>query len=365
MGGDGVGQRGGNDRLDRHRVLGHGALLDAAGADVVQQQSAHLVAGDQLIAAVGALHGDAHTVGVGVGGQHQVGAGLFGQLQAQLEGLEDLGVGVGAGGKVAVGVLLLGDDGDIGDAHVVQHVGDGHQAGAVQGAVHQLEAGGLAQAGADLAGLDGLVEGLLAVVAHKADQALLHALGKGDILCAGEDVGLLDLAVDDGGGVIGHLAAVGAVGLVAVVLGGVVGRRDHDAGVALIVAGGKAERRDRHERLVDAHMDAVGGEHFGRGFGEHIALDAAVVADGDRLAAALGLDPVGQALGGLTHHIDVHAVCAGTDDAAQTCRAELQCDRKPVLDGRVIVADAFQFGLQIRIVEIGGKPSLIHVFIHL
>ena len=112
-------------------------------------------------------------------------------------------------------------------------------------------------------------------------------------------------------------------------------------------------------------MDVVGGQNLGSSPGKQIALNAAVVADGNRLAAALGLDPVGQALGGLTHHIDVHAVCAGTDDAAQTCRAELQCDRKPVLDSRVIVADAFQFGLQIRIVEIGGKPSLIHVFIHL
>ncbi len=60
---------------------------------------------------------------------------------------------------------------------------------------------------------NGGVEGVLAVVAHKADEALLDAFGKGDVLCAGQDIGLLDLVIDDGGGVIGHLAAVGAVGL--------------------------------------------------------------------------------------------------------------------------------------------------------
>ena len=57
-------------------------------------------------AAIRALHGDAHAVGVGVGSQHQVGTGLGGQLQTQLQCLEDLGVGVGAGGKVAVEMCI-------------------------------------------------------------------------------------------------------------------------------------------------------------------------------------------------------------------------------------------------------------------
>ena len=130
-----ISQRSRNQRLDSHGVLGHGALLNAAFADVVQQQNAHFVAGDQLVGAVGTLHGDANAVGIGVGGQHQVSAGLGGQLQAQLQSLEDLGVGVGAGGEVAVGVLLLGNDGDVIDADVVQDAHDGNQTGAVQGGV--------------------------------------------------------------------------------------------------------------------------------------------------------------------------------------------------------------------------------------
>ena len=347
-----VGQRGGDDGLAHDGVLGHGPLLDAARADVVQQQHAHLVAGEQLIAAVLALDGNAHAVGVGVGGQHQVSAGLLCQLQAEAQGLEDLGVGVRAGGEIAVRLLLLGHDGDVGDADVLQHMGDGHQAGAVQRAVDQLEAGGLANAGADGAGLDGSVQGVDAVVTDVLDQALGHAVLKGDELGAGEDVGFLNFGIHDVSGFIGHLAAVRAVGLVAVILGRVVAGRDHDARIAVVVAGSKAQGRHGHEGAVDAHLDAVGGQHLSGGLGKDVALDTAVVADGDSLAAALGLDPIGQALGSLPHDVDVHAVGTRTDDTAKACGAELQGHSKAVLDGIVVVLNAFQFGLQICIGQV-------------
>ena len=66
--GHGIGKGGGHQGLDGHGIGGHGALLDAALADVIQQQHAHLVAGNQLIASVGAADGDAHPIRVGVGG---------------------------------------------------------------------------------------------------------------------------------------------------------------------------------------------------------------------------------------------------------------------------------------------------------
>ena len=365
MSGNGVGQRGGDDGLDGDGVLRHGALLDAACADVVQQQSAHLVAGDQLIAAVRTLHGDAHAVGVGVGGQHQVCTGLGGEVEAQLQGIEDLRVGVRAGGKVAVGILLLRHDGDVGDAHIVQDVGDRHQTGAVQGAVDQLQASRLAQARAHLTCLDGSIEGVLAVVAHKADEALLDTLCKGDVLCAGEDIGLLDLIVDDSGGVIGHLAAVGAVGLVAVVLGRVVRSCDHDARVALVVTGGKAQGGDRHQRVVDAHLDAVRCQDPGSRLGKDVALEAAVVADGHGLIAALRLDPVCQTLRGLTHDVDVHTVGASAQHAAQAGGAKLQRNGEAVLDLVVISLDLGQFRLQICVFQICCQPALILILIHI
>ena len=151
-------------------------------------------------------------------------------------------------------------------------MGHGHKAGAVQRAVHQLQAGSLAQTRAHLTCLNGIVQRLFAVVAHKADHAVLHALGKGDVLCTGEHIGLLDLIIDDGGGVIGHLAAVRAVGLVAVVLGRVVGSGDHDTGVAVIVTGSKAQRGHRHQGIIDAHLDTVGCQNASGGLGKDITL---------------------------------------------------------------------------------------------
>ena len=155
-----VGQRGGNDGLAHDGILGHGPLLNTAGANVVQQQNTDFIAGEQLIAAVLALDGNAHTVGVGIGRQHQIRAVLLRQFQTQAQCLEDLGVGVGAGGEIAVRVLLLGDNGDVGDADVLEDTGHRHQTAAVERAVHQLEARGLADAGTDGAGFDGRIQGV-------------------------------------------------------------------------------------------------------------------------------------------------------------------------------------------------------------
>ena len=68
MAGDSVRQRGGDDGLDGDGIHGHGALLNPAGTDVVEEQGAHLVAADQLIGSVGTAHGDSHALGVVVRG---------------------------------------------------------------------------------------------------------------------------------------------------------------------------------------------------------------------------------------------------------------------------------------------------------
>ena len=244
-------------------------------------------------------------------------------------------------------------------------MGDRHQTGAVQRAVHQLQAGSLAQARAHLTGLDGIIQCLLAVVAHKADQALLHALGKGDVLCTGQHIRLLDLIVHDGGSIIGHLAAIRAVGLVAVVLGRVVRSRDHDTSIALVVTGSKAQCRHRHQSIVNAHLDTVCRQNACGGLGKDIALQAAVVADSHSLAAALSLDPVCQALRGLTHNIDIHTVGASAQNAAQTSGAKLQSHSKAVLDLVIISLDLGQLRLQISVFQLCSHPALIFIQIHL
>lgn len=81
-----------------------GQVLPALGAhlaDVVEQQNAHLVTGQQrVIVAVGASN--AHAVGIRVGCEQQVGLDLLAQVDALLHGLADLGVGIRAGREVAV-----------------------------------------------------------------------------------------------------------------------------------------------------------------------------------------------------------------------------------------------------------------------
>ena len=243
-------------------------------------------------------------------------------------------------------------------------MGNRHQTGTIQRAVNQFEASGLADAGTDGTGLDGLVQGVDAVFTHILDEALSHAVFKRNQLGAGEDVGLLDLGIDNIGGFVGHLASIGAIGLVAVVLSGVVAGRDHDARVAVIVTGGERKGRHRHQGTVDADFDTVGGQYLGGGAGEQIALDTAIVADGNSLGAALGFDPVSEALGGLAHHINVHAVGAGANDTAQTRGAELERHCETVLNGRVVALDAFQFGFEVGVVQISRQPAFIHILIH-
>ena len=362
--GDLLSQRSGDDGHDSDGVLGHCALLDAACADVVEQQSTHLVTGDQLIGAVRAFHGDTDTVCVGVGCQHEVCADFLRQIQALFKSSEDLGVGIGAGGEIAVRIFLLGNDGDIGDAHILEDAGHGDEAGAVQRRVDQLEAGGLAQTRTDLAGFDRLIEGFLTVVADEFDESLFHAFREGHVFGAGQDIGLLDRVVDNSGCVIGHLAAVGAVGLEAVVLGGVVGSGDHDTRVAVVITGSKAQCGDRHQLVIDADIDAVGGQDACCVAGKVPAFQTAVIADGDGLSAALGLDPLGNTLRSLTDYPDVHAVRACAQCAAKTCCTEGKRDREALFDGVIIALDIFELSVKITVDQISFQPAFVLILIH-
>ena len=246
----------------------------------------------------------------------------------------------------------------------MEHPGDRHQAGAVQRGIHQLQSGSLAQAGANLAGLDGAVQTFLAVISHIFNQALRNAVLEGHGLCAGENVGFLNFRIDHSGSIVGHLAAVGAIGLVAIVLGGVMGSRDHNAGVGLVIAGGKGQGGNGHEGIINAHLDAIGSQHAGSGFREHIGIDTAVIGDGNQLIAALGLNPVGKALGSLTDHVDIHPVGARAQNAAQAGSAELQCHREPVLDLLILTFDAFQLFGQCRVLKVRFQPAFVIIHVH-
>lgn len=154
------------------------------------------------------------------------------------------------------------------------------------------------------------------------------------------------------------------IDLITVVLAGVVRSRDHDTRRGVQIAGRKRHSRHRHQDGPDIDLDAIGREHSGGHFCKHIALDAAVIADGNGLGAALGLDPVGKALGSLAHNIHVHAVGTGADHTAQTGSAELKGNGKTILNGSVIVLNRFQLRLQVGVIQVGSKPTAVHFFIH-
>ena len=69
-------------------------------------------------------------------------------------------------------------------------------------------------------------------------------------------------------------------------------------------------------------MDAVGREHAGGDLLEVLAMEARVARDGDGGVLVMGVEVVGEALGGLGDHMDVHAVGAHAEYAAQAGGAE-------------------------------------------
>ncbi len=231
---------------------------------------------------------------------------------------------------------MIGNDGDVGDAHILEDTGDRDETCSVQRRVDQLEACGLAETRADLARFDCFIQSILAVLADEFDEALFHAFCEGHVFGTGQDIGLLDGVIDDCGCVICHLAAIGAVSLEAVVFCRVVRRCDHDTCVAVIIAGCEAQSRNGHQLVVDADLDAVCSQNACRVTCEVPAFETAVIADSYGLVAALGLDPLCNTLCSLTDYPDVHTVCACAESAAKTCGTEGQRDRKALFDGIVV-----------------------------
>ena len=360
MGSDLLAHVHGDDGLDHDRIGRHLAVLDALAANVVQQQHTRLVAGQQLVLPCLVLDGDAHTVTVGVGSQQQVGVALLGILHAQCHSFLDLRVGIRAGREVSVRLLLLLDHRDVGVAHLLQGAGHRLQASAVQRAVHDSHVLVDLFAKQNRLALDLLHESGVDLVRDVLDAAVCHTRFKIAGLDVCKDVQLLDLSQNFCCGLGGDLAAVRAVDLVAVVLAGVVGRRHHDTGRGVQIAGRKGHGRDRHQDRPDVDLDAVGSKHPCGDFCKHIALDAAVVTNGHRRLGKILFQIIRQTLRSLCHGIDVHPVGACADDAAQTARAK----------GEVTIECVFDFGIVQRFqlchnIGIGGgicQPAFVFLF---
>ena len=229
-------KRCGNNGFHCNRIGRHGSLLNAACADIVKQEYAYFITAYQLIGAVRAFHCDAHTVCIRIRRKHQVRAGFLRQVQPLLQRLEDLRIRVAACGEIAVRIFLIRNNRDVRHTNVFQDLGHRHQTGAVERAVHQFQSCSPAEARTNLAGLDGIVKRTLAVLSDEADQSFLNALCERYVFRAVQHVRLLDLLVYDRRRIVRHLASVRPVRFISVVLRRVVGRRHHNARVAVIVA---------------------------------------------------------------------------------------------------------------------------------
>ena len=330
--------------------------LDAHAADVVEQQHAHLVAGQKRVV-VAVLAGHAHAVGIGVGCQQQVGVHLLAQVDAALHGLANLRVRIRAGGEVPVGLLLLGHHGDVGDARAREHGGHRDQARAVERRIHQLQ-----RRGGNL---------LIGKVVHRARQhrvvvALKHrvvdpadgARGDGFVevhgLHAGKRIGFGNGRRNGRRRLGGYLAAVGAVGLVAVVGRGVVARRHADAARAAQIAHGPRKRRHRGDARVHVHGHTVGGQDGGRRLHEQLALVAAVARDCHRRRVEVRVQVVGETLRRTADGVDVHAVRARPDNAAQTGGSEGQILEEGVDHGGIVAG----IGCGLHVGKLGGNLGI-------
>ena len=343
------------------------ATLGAHLADVVEEHDTHLVAGDELVV-IARLAGNANAVGIGVGREQQVGMHLLAHVDALLHGLANLGVGVRAGGEVPVGVGLFGHHGDIGHAGALEHGRHRDEAGTVERRVHQLERSLghlLVREVGDGLGEHRVVVGHEHGVVDPVDDAVLGGLLKVGGLHAVEGVGLGDGGGDGRSSLARDLATVGTIGLVAVVGSRVVGGRHADTARAVQVAGGPRERGNRRDLGVDVGLHAVGSQNGGRHAHEEVALVAAIARDGNARVLEVFHQVVRKALRGATDGVDVHAVGARAQRAAQAGGAELKVLEEGIGDGVLVtgILHGLELGGQLRIRDILDPriEKLVHI----
>ena len=223
-----VRQRRGDDAAHCNRRLRQLALGGQFAQYVIQQQAAQFIA-RQLTEAAVLGNGNGHAVTVRVRAQNQVRMGVDGDLIAFVQRRVRLRVGIFAGLEIAVGLLLDLDHIHI-DADAAQHLADGLVAGAAERRIEQIQVVRGRRGNALLQnGLIVAFPKLRCDEFHRLRlQQLIKALLGGDKI---RDCG--DLTEHDGSRFVGHLAAVGAVALDAVVGTCVVAGGNNDAAAAL------------------------------------------------------------------------------------------------------------------------------------
>ena len=142
------------------------------------------------------------------------------------------------------------------------------------------------------------------------------------------------------------LAAIRAVCLVAVIGGRIVARGHADTAGALEVARGPRERRHGGDLGIHVRGHAVGSQDRRSGLDEQLAVVATVARDGHGGLLEVLYQVIGEALRSATDGVNVHAVGAGAERAAQASGAERELLEERVGD-RLLVARLLH-GLELR-----------------
>ena len=326
---EGIGHVRRHNGLDRHGGQPGGGLFIAA--EIIQHQDAHFIAGDEDHV-VSNPDAGAHPVRIRIGGKAEIGPGFHAFPDGQIHGFPDFGIRIGAGREMPVGVFLLLDHIHADIAHAAQNLPDRDVARAVQGRIHHMQ-GLIDRMNPERQDL--LIIGL---------NGLLRDIGDGSggqrAVKIRQDVCQHGLTVDKPGdpvrGLEGDLAAVAAVNLVAVELGGIVRGGDQDAGRAAQMTHGKGEHRRGLQLRIEIHPDA----HLRQGGGGQLhkipGVNPAVAGQGDGGGGA-GLLQIGaEAPGGAKDREKIHPVRAGAENAAQAAGTEGEIPVKAVILSRVI-----------------------------
>ena len=357
-----IGHRRRHDRGHRDAARKVLAALGAHARQIVHKQDAHLVARDQRVV-VAVFAGHTHAVGIRVGRQQQVGGRALRRAfaaagDAGFEGGALFGIGVFARGEIAVRLALPCHHVKVIDADAAQRVAHAFQARAAQRRVHNLKRT-LHLLGRFLRlRQNRLDETLQRIVADLFHQPLGGRTVEIDRLRTGsvgfEIAQACDARRDVGRGLAGDLAAVGTIDFVAVVSGRIMARSHVDAGAAAQVAHGERKRGRGLDARIHQAADAVGGKHARGRAHEQLAFVARVARDGDAGVFEAGVEVLCQTLGGARHGVDVHAVGAGPDHAAQARRAEFKILEECIGDRSVV-------GLR-KPRELCGKLVVRHAF---
>ena len=158
------------------------------------------------------------------------------------------------------------------------------------------------------------------------------------------------------------LRAVLPVNLVAVVLLGVMGRRDIDAYNRTVIANRKRQLRGGAQFVIQFDLDAVCCKDAGRLPGKFWREMAGIIRNCN--AALHGFrailpNQVRKALGRCADRETVHAVQARAEHAAQARGAERQGRKKAILNLLFIAANCFQLCALLRSQRVRRQPAFV------